>query len=326
MFNQEYTLYFTMKVIIDERETALYEKCDMIVNFEGNSTYARLFKKVLPLGDILITTDEDKPFCIIERKSLSDLLASIKDGRYEEQSHRLTHASKLVTHNIIYIIEGMMSQLKSIGEKRMVYSAITSLNFFKGFSVFRTSSLQETAEIIVWMADKIDRNFMAGTIPAYLRSSTINRMPLFPGGTNTNLLTNEVVSIDAGDGNNVTDNNNNTSTPDEDTIQMPPLPAHLQQENPSYSSFVKKVKRDNITPENIGEILLCQIPGISSVTAVAIMKQFKSFPKLLIEVEKNPDCLKNLSYETSGKTRKISKACIESIYKFLVDKPEPTLI
>ena len=72
-----------MKVIIDEREQSLYEKCYSIVHLDGNCTNVQLSKKVIPLGDILINTDEDKPVCIIERKSLTDLLASIKDGRYE---------------------------------------------------------------------------------------------------------------------------------------------------------------------------------------------------------------------------------------------------
>lgn len=317
-----------MKVIIDERETALYDKCNIIVNYEGNNTYVRLSKKVLPLGDILIHTDDDKPFCVIERKSLSDLLSSIKDGRYEEQSHRLLNASGLVPHNVIYIIEGMTSQLKSLGEKRMVYSAITSLNFFKGFSVFRTNSLQETAEMIVWISDKIDRNFLKNIFPFYLNRPAILYQSI---KVNTIAPSDPIVE----------------NEPENTMIVTPPLPPstttlnpeeiqsqiqnqnqdqELQlplqsQENQSYSQFVKKVKKDNITPENIGEILLCQIPGISSVTAVAIMKKFPSFPKLLIEMEKNPDCLKDTTYESNGKTRKISKACIESIQKYLVDKP-----
>ena len=60
-------------------------------------------KKVIELGDIHFVKD-DKEIIILERKSVSDLLASIKDGRYEEQSHRLIHSSGLYRHHIIYII------------------------------------------------------------------------------------------------------------------------------------------------------------------------------------------------------------------------------
>jgi 5'-3' exonuclease len=82
---------------------------------------------------------------------------------------------------------------------------------------------------------------------------------------------------------------------------------------------VKKVKKDNITPENIGEIILCQIPGISSVTAIAIMKQFGTFPKLIDELKNNPQCLDGIAGESSnGKLRKINKSSIENIRKFLL--------
>ena len=87
---------------------------------------------------------------------------------------------------------------------------------------------------------------------------------------------------------------------------------------PNYCTVVKKVKKENITPENIGEIVLCQIPGISSVTATTIMKKFGTFPNLIKELQKNPLCLDGISCETNGKTRKISKTCIENIQKFLV--------
>lgn len=284
-----------MKVIIDEREQSLYEKCYSIVHTEGNCTNVQLSKKMIPLGDILINTDEDKPVCIIERKSLSDLLASIKDGRYEEQSHRLLHASGIVPHNIIYIIEGLTSNLRSLMEKKIVYSSIASLNFFKGFSVFRTNSVQETAEMIVWISDKIDRNFTKGIIPAYLQQMP-NR-PLLVDTTTPEELQNNICTPILG-----------STAPPYTNFAAPP----------TYSNFVKKVKKDNITPENIGEILLSQIPGISSVTAQAIMKQYPSFPRLIQELEQNPNCLNNTSYESNGKTRKISKACIESIKQFLI--------
>lgn len=287
-----------MKVIIDERETALYDKCYSIVHTEGNVTNIQLIKKVIPLGDILFTTDEDKPVNIIERKSLPDLLASIKDGRYEEQSHRLLHASGFPPHNIVYLIEGSTSLLRSNLEKRIVYSSITSLNFFKGFSVLRTNGLQETAELIVWMADKIERDFLKGKIPSYLRQQIAYTNGPVQGQTVNEPITDSTSSF----------------------IQSTPPP--------NYSHFVKKVKKDNITPQNIGEIMLSQIPGISSITAIAIMKPYATFSEFLVELQTNPDCLKNIMCETGGKgignpscpvkTRKISKAVVESIKSYIL--------
>ena len=52
--------------------------------------------------------NEEKEFMIIERKSLNDLASSIKDGRYREQSYRLTN-TPLHNHRIVYLIEGDLS-------------------------------------------------------------------------------------------------------------------------------------------------------------------------------------------------------------------------
>jgi ERCC4-type nuclease len=259
-----------MRIILDERESALYDKIDSIVNFEGNSTSIQLFRRVLPLGDILIQTDEEKDVALIERKSLGDLLSSIKDGRYEEQSYRLVHSSGFPPHNIVYVIEGMFSQVRTLLEKKTILSAITSLNYFKGFSVFRTCSLSETAETIVWMAEKIERDFQKGKLPSYLTQPQ----------------------------------------PQTESTASPITAAN-------YCSVVKKVKKDNVTPENIGEIILCQIPGISSVTAMAVMKHYKTFPQLIDEIRANPQGVENITCENNGKVRKISKACAQNIVAYL---------
>ena len=262
-----------MKIFIDERETFLYEKCQSM----NQTTTIQLFKKVLPLGDILICADDDKELVLIERKSLADLLASIKDGRYEEQSYRLIHSSGFHTHNILYIIEGMFSQLRTPLEKKMIYSAMTSLTFFKGFSATRTCSLQETAEMILSIADKIERENGKGKPPHF-----------------SNKIGDEPISLE-----------NVVTTP------------------ANYCTVVKKTKKDNITPENIGEIILCQIPGISSITAITIMKQFSSFPHLIEELKTNPLCLDDIVIETNGKTRKINKSSIQNIKSFLLGQNEP---
>jgi ERCC4-type nuclease len=283
-----------MKVIIDEREVDLFDKCYSIVNCEGNATSIQLFKQVLPLGDVLIRSDEDKDIMIIERKSFQDLLASIKDGRYEEQSYRLTHSSGYPLHNIVYVLEGLFSQLKNVAEKKLIYSCIASLNFFKGFSVMKTSSVRESAELVLWMAVKIDRDIAKGKIPWYLlRTSQSSHLPP---------LTEPHPSC--------------KSTTPSDPCE-PNAPNESAQTSSQYCSVVKKTKKENITPENIGEILLCQIPGISSVTALSIMKQFQNFPDLLEQLQNNPHILNNIQYECNGKMRKINKSSIENIKKYL---------
>ena len=261
------------KIILDERETGLYSACTSILS--NNSLL--LEKRVLSLGDIIIEKEEDEILLLIERKSLSDLLASIKDGRYEEQSHRLIHASKIPTHNIIYVIEGMFSQLRSPQDKKIVLSAMTSLNFFKGFSVIRTCSVTETAELIINMADKIERDLNKGKSPAFSHSS---------------------LSLE---GEQIEEKENITK---------------------KYCEVVKKVKKENITKENMGEIILCQIPGISSITAIAIMKYVdNSLIKLIDILKTSPEELleKIKLGEEGGKQRKINKKNVENMQYFLLD-------
>ena len=276
-----------MRIIVDTREHDLYEKLDSIIHFEGHSTSLQLVKKVLDLGDILIQTDDDKDVMLIERKTLGDLLSSIKDGRYKEQSYRLIHSSGFPPHAVVYMIEGMMSQLRTVIDKKTVYSAMGSLNYFKGFSVFRTCSLYESAETIVWISQKIERDLQQGVLPFYLQK------PI------RELQTSEVTD----------------GTIVENTIVSEPqvlTPTHAD-----YCSVVKKVKKDNITVENIGQILLCQIPGISSVTSAAIMKEYNTFANLVDQIRVKPENLYNIHIENNGKMRKISKSCAESIIKYL---------
>ena len=87
--------------------------------------------------------------------------------------------------------------------------------------------------------------------------------------------------------------------------------SELEYTDKDYVSVIKKVKKDNITPDNIAEIMLCQIPGISSVTSIAIMEKFKTISNLIEEVNKNEECLHNISYiNAKGQTRKINKKSI----------------
>jgi ERCC4-type nuclease len=260
-----------MKIIVDEREHSLYEKLVQLLQQKPLPDII-LSKQVLPLGDIYFKTNDDVDVLLIERKSFSDLLSSIKDGRYEEQSYRLIHSSGFPPHNIFYLIEGMFSQLYNPVDKKFILSAMTSLQYFKGFSMLRTASMSETADIILSMADKIDRDFGKGKVPFYKPIQDLSTEPLENG----------IVT------------------------------------GANYCSVVKKVKKDNITPENIGEIILCQIPGISSVTAITIMKHFQGFPNLIDQLKENPNCLDSIVIETNGKTRKINKSSIENIRKFLL--------
>ena len=288
-----------MRLIIDERETNIYEKIQQLLGTTPLKTID-IVKKVLPLGDFILETNEGRVLAIIERKSLTDLLASIKDNRYEEQSYRLSHSDECSPPQIIYVIEGALSTLRTAKEKQLVYSVITSLHFFKGFCPLRTSSTQETAEMLLGMADKMERNIQKGVsfyIDARASSQQLTRQ--------VTSLPNELGSLNVCE----------ESDQGQESCVLP------QKGEPpeNYCNVVKKVKKENVTPDNIGEIMLCQVPGISSVTAIAIMKQFPSFFHLLESCKNDPKCLENLKYTSNGKIRKISKTSIASIFKYFID-------
>ena len=78
------------------------------------------------------------------------------------------------------------------------------------------------------------------------------------------------------------------------------------------------MKKENITPENIGEIMLCQIPGISSTSAIAVMKEFNTIQNLVAKINESETCLKDISYTNAkGQSRRINKTVIANIIKFL---------
>jgi len=182
----------------------------------------------LPLGDIILHDPaRQKDIVIFERKTLNDLAASIRDGRYKEQSFRLIEtaaATGFHTHNIVYVIEGDLAQYNEIHSqitKTALQSAMVSLLYYKGFSVIRTMNLVETAEFIVNFAEKVAKESADGTRPAYANDTT------------------------------------------------PATPAK------AYSEVgAKKEKRDYITRENIGEIMLAQVPGVSAKMSSAILAKY----------------------------------------------------
>lgn len=117
-----------MKLFIDNREPkTIIDSLEFINNTSKNKIIIEI--KSLDLGDYILYDEEnEKNIIIIERKSLADLEASIKDGRYNEQSYRLSQNS-LVNHNIYYLIEGSIINYKNKGFKNTLYSSL--------FKIFR---------------------------------------------------------------------------------------------------------------------------------------------------------------------------------------------
>jgi ERCC4-type nuclease len=270
-----------MKIIIDYRETELIQN---IQHLNGLPAYTsvKVVVKPLDLGDILLQDENEIEHVLFERKTLTDLASSIKDSRYEEQSYRLQGLNSVHNHNIVYLIEGIFAAFsgnnygKNKVDKMTLYSSLFSLNYYKGFSVMRTTDIAETALYICNCATKLSRELAKCRLPFY-----------------KNLIT---------------DTNKET----------------IESSEKDYVHVIKKVKKENITPQNIGEIMLCQIPSISAVSALAILKHYGTLALLLETIQKNPDSLQEIYVGEKGQMRKLSKTCISNLLSFLVNPSKNT--
>jgi len=265
-----------MIIKIDVRERDLIEQIKSFIAMLPIYKNISVTIETLPLGDVILENEGSEKL-IIERKSIRDLGASIKDGRYEEQSYRL-NGMEIPNHNIVYLIEGDVNKINKFTDKTdklTIFSAIFSLNYYKGFSVIRTMNIEETALFICNSANKI-RKCDGENKKSYYSSVSKSQ--------------------------------------EEEVLEQSCSKAD------DYVSVIKKVKKENITPQNIDEIMLCQIPGISSTTAVAIINEFKSICNLTKQLQENGiECLKNISYITSkNQTRRINKTSLANLVKFLL--------
>ena len=246
------------KLYVDVREKSLYNNLKQLyINnpVDDNPFDSHIIFKTLDIGDIIITDEDDTTLLIFERKSIADMLSSIKDGRYLEQSFRLQNVN-INNHFITYIIEGNIN----IPQKNIIISSIFSLNYNKKFSTLRTSNVLETATFLFQYFKKIKKQ------------------------------------------KDLTGLKENISTLQDKT----------------YVDVIKTSKKSNITKENICEIMLSQIPGISTQCAKTISKSYKTIVDLIIALQEDDSCLDNLKIETKNSNRKISKTAVQNIKIYLM--------
>jgi ERCC4-type nuclease len=262
-----------MKLFIDNREPKELKTLiqDKIENVE---------LKNLEIGDIIFLDDHDNIVLIFERKSISDLISSIKDGRYSEQSFRLQEYP-LHNHNIFYLIEGsLLNSRKQYNEtiQKTVYSAMFSLSYSKGFSLLHTSGVVETAEFIIYFFQKIVKD--KSIKPFYHNVNPIN----------------DIIQEKT-----------------DETIE-----SKKNEDNNDYISHIKTSKKSHITKENISEIMLSQIPNVSINTAKCILNEYKNIENLIQKLRENRECLENLKVKNKNSERKIGKNTIENIKLYLL--------
>ena len=265
-----------MLIKIDVREQNLIIECNNLLNNYENITIEIV---TLDIGDIILYDDDGKEIMIIERKTLNDLASSIKDGRYKEQGYRLSNCS-LHNHNIFYLIEGNLSSYNNKFnnnkfnriDKKTLLSAFVSITYFKGFSLYRTNNLTETAEWILSYANKIQKD---------------KNQKCYYNNNNEN-------------------NNEKNNEKNNDIIPE------------TYVNVCSRVKKNNITLDNIGAIMLSQIPGVSTNVAEKIMQEYKTIGNLIEHLKENQEILNTIKIGKDDKLRKISRTTILNINKFLI--------
>lgn len=83
------------------------------------------------------------------------------------------------------------------------------------------------------------------------------------------------------------------------------------------NSIVSKKKNAQITKENISELMLCQIPGISSTTSRILLSKYNHIHDIIMELSVNSTLFEDFTYEKDNKPKKLNKNIIEALNHFL---------
>lgn len=131
-----------MKIIIDHRE-----KCKAITKFIATQPNTNVTHQNLPVGDYLI-----QEAILLERKTMSDFIRSIIDGRLFDQAVRLLATQ----YRVAFILEkdDTASKKTKISREAM-QGAIIMLSVTLGIPLIRTLSSQESAKVILFSANQL---------------------------------------------------------------------------------------------------------------------------------------------------------------------------
>ena len=218
-------------VVVDNRETDLLN----LLSTKFPSELGKVKVEQLPVGDVIIRSDgegegesaQDVKY-VFERKTMRDLRASIRDGRWKEQKRRLMEW--FPKEVIVYIIEDFegydqvdTDRWSNVDESAQI-SGILNTIFRDGLKVICTRSLTDTARFITEFSRRC---------PNYMK-------------------------LRQGDG---------------------------QSSLPTFEGLKSGASRKSgITTNNIFQLQLCQIPGVSSKISEAFKQRYpKGFQQLFDE-------------------------------------------
>jgi len=151
-------------LLVDNRESKCIEVLNEILsiktdskNKNKNNININIKCENLVYGDFQIQLNGETLF-LFERKTLEDLLASIKDGRYKNQKANVL--SSFHHTQYYYIVEGKIgyNHNPSKVEDKIIHSAIINTQLRDKISCFYTSSWKETVELIISVVMRIQKD------------------------------------------------------------------------------------------------------------------------------------------------------------------------
>jgi len=131
-----------LRIVVDERE----KKSGIPGLLKGIGINLEI--KTLPIGDYIVA-----PETVVERKTISDLVSSVFDGRLFDQCNRLKEHYKFP----ILLIEGNIDEIEELTENSLVfYGAISSIAIDFKIPVIHTPNASHTAKLLVSMCSRKD--------------------------------------------------------------------------------------------------------------------------------------------------------------------------
>ena len=131
-----------LRIVVDERE----KKSGIPDLLKGIGISLEI--KMLPVGDYIVA-----PETVVERKTISDLVSSIFDGRLFDQCNRLKEHYQFP----ILLIEGDIDEIEELTENPLIfYGAISSIAIDFKIPVIHTPNASHTSKLLISMCSRKD--------------------------------------------------------------------------------------------------------------------------------------------------------------------------
>jgi len=132
----------SIRIVVDKRE----KKSGIPDLLKGIGINLEI--KTLPVGDYIVA-----PETVVERKTISDLVSSVFDGRLFDQCNRLKEHYQFP----ILLIEGDIGEIEELTENPFVfYGAISSIAIDFKIPVIHTPNASHTSKLLISMCSRKD--------------------------------------------------------------------------------------------------------------------------------------------------------------------------